>query len=155
MHALCFPAEVVQSGTNFYNLHVLPVMQRSQDWLWWRLTGFECQYLCLCDHGVLLNHHSVSPTGVYRGDAFHLLLVHNWSESKPQHRLFFFEVFGSLSGHMPKYVPHIGPPLLIGIVFLINYSLSSYCCLQSYIYIYIYIYTHTYIQPKLYEGSLN
>jgi hypothetical protein len=21
-------------------------------------TGFECQYLCLCDHGVLLNHHS-------------------------------------------------------------------------------------------------
>jgi len=24
MDALCFPAEVVQSGTNFYHLHVLP-----------------------------------------------------------------------------------------------------------------------------------
>jgi hypothetical protein len=65
MHALCFPAEVVQSGTNFYHLHVLPVIQRSQDWLCWRGSGFECQYLCLCVHGVLLNHHSdhqqVSP----------------------------------------------------------------------------------------------
>ena len=31
MHALCFPAEVVQSGTNFYHLHVLLAMQRSQN----------------------------------------------------------------------------------------------------------------------------